>query len=233
MLADRQRHPPAHAFLENHDEQRIASDFFAGRAEAGIPALIVAATLGTGPVMVYFGQELGERGMDEEGFSGRDGRTSIFDYWSLDTLRRRNNGGRYDEALLTDAERSLLHQYTAILHLAREEKALTEGTFFDLMYVNPASDFFDPARQYAYLRKADDAVVLIAVNFADAARRVRIRIPETAFRTMSIPDNAPARLTDLLTGAVSVGTLTHACAYEVELPPLSGRLLKFDYGCEA
>ena len=50
---------------------------------------------------------------------------------------------------------------------------------------------------------------------------------------MSIPDNAPARLTDLLTGAVSVGTLTHACAYEVELPPLSGRLLKFDYGCEA
>ena len=217
------------SFLENHDEQRIASDFFAGRAEAGIPAMIVAATIGTGPVMVYFGQELGERGMDEEGFSGRDGRTSIFDYWSLDTLRRRCHGGHYDEALLTDAERSLLHQYTAILRLSREEKALAEGTFFDLMYVNPASDSFDPARQYAYLRKADEVVVLVAVNFADTPRRVRIRIPEDAFRAMSIPDNTPARLTDLLTGTVAIGTLTHACAYEVELPPCSGRLLKFDY----
>ena len=57
-------------FLENHDEQRIASDFFAGSADKGKAALIVSALMRTNPVMIYFGQELGEKGMDEEGFSG-------------------------------------------------------------------------------------------------------------------------------------------------------------------
>ena len=68
-------------FLENHDEQRIASDFFAGKAEKGIPGLIVSVLLQQNPFMLYAGQEYGERGMDEEGFSGKDGRTTIFDYW--------------------------------------------------------------------------------------------------------------------------------------------------------
>ena len=67
-------------FLENHDEQRIASDFFAGDARKALPALVVSACMNTNPMMVYFGQELGERGMDCEGFSGQDGRTTIFDY---------------------------------------------------------------------------------------------------------------------------------------------------------
>ena len=71
-------------FLENHDEQRIASDFFAGDPRKGIPALIVSACMNTNPMMIYFGQEFGELGMDSEGFSGRDGRTTIFDYWSVD-----------------------------------------------------------------------------------------------------------------------------------------------------
>ena len=104
---------------------------------------------------------------------------------------------------------------------------------FGRRYVIPASTSCDRARQYAYLRKAAGAVVLVADNCAATPRRVRIRIPEDACRAMSIPDNTPTRLTDLLTGAVSVGTLTHACAYEVELPPRSGRLLKFDYGRKA
>lgn len=79
-------------FLENHDEQRIASDYFAGNGSKAIPAMIVSACMNTNPVMIYFGQELGEHGMDTEGFSGRDGRTTIFDYWSVDSIRRWRNG---------------------------------------------------------------------------------------------------------------------------------------------
>ena len=73
-------------FLENHDEQRIASDFFCGSAERSLPAFMVCAWLHSNPVMLYAGQEFGERGMDAEGFSGLDGRTTIFDYWAVKSV---------------------------------------------------------------------------------------------------------------------------------------------------
>lgn len=98
-------------FLENHDEQRIASDFFAGNARNAIPALIVSSTLSSSPFMVYAGQELGERGMDQEGFSGKDGRTTLFDYWTVDTLSRRLKGE------LTEDEKSLYSVYRTLLNL--------------------------------------------------------------------------------------------------------------------
>ncbi len=217
------------AFLENHDEQRIASDFFAGEAQVGIPAFLTAATMGTNPVMIYCGQELGERGMDEEGFSGRDGRTTIFDYWSLECLRNWNNGGQFDEALLTDEQKALRRQYAAILHLAATEKAVRRGKFFDLMYVNLHNPYFDPHRQYAFLRKSGGEVLLVVANFDRKAHTVRVNIPDEAFRSLSIPDNQPAELTDLLSGTKSIGTLTSTCPYELLLPACSGKVLKFDY----
>lgn len=91
--------------------------------------MIVTACVNLNPVMIYFGQELGERGMDEEGFSGRDGRTSIFDYWSVDTIRRWNNNGRWDGALLTDEERELKGFYADLLTLCNRETALSNGLF--------------------------------------------------------------------------------------------------------
>ena len=116
-------------FLENHDEQRIASDFFAGDARKALPALLVSACMNTNPMMIYFGQELGERGMDSEGFSGRDGRTTIFDYWSVDTIRRWSNHGRYNLHLLNDKEKELRSFYQHVLNLCREEKYITWSIF--------------------------------------------------------------------------------------------------------
>ena len=66
-------------FLENHDEQRVASDFFAGCAFKAVPALAVSLLLRRNPFMLFEGEEYGEKGMDAEGFSGRDGRTPTFD----------------------------------------------------------------------------------------------------------------------------------------------------------
>jgi glycosidase len=57
-------------FLENHDELRLASRQYAKDAWRAIPAMGVSATMSTGPVMIYFGQELGESADGTEGFSG-------------------------------------------------------------------------------------------------------------------------------------------------------------------
>jgi glycosidase len=211
-------------FLENHDEQRIASDFFAGSARAGFPGMIVAATLNTNPVMIYAGQELGERGMDDEGFSGRDGRTTIFDYWRIECIW---NWIHAKEGL-TDEQNLLRRSYARLLTIAGRESAITEGVFFDLMYANRHNSHLDARRQYAFLRKHEDEVILIVVNFARTEQTVRILIPPDAFRTLRIPDNRAAMQTDLFTGQQTISTLTAACPFQVVLPGYSGKLLKFD-----
>ena len=216
-------------FLENHDEQRIASGFFAGSAQAGFPGMIVAATMGGNPVMIYFGQELGEPGMDAEGFSGCDGRTSIFDYWSLESLRRWINNGRFDGALLTGEQQALRQAYARLLNLAAGEQAFVKGAFFDLMYVNRENPNFNDHRLYAFLRQYEEDVMLVVANFDREEQAARVILPAEAFRTLHIPDNQPALLTDLFTGQQGVGTLTEACPYALTIPGHSGRLLKFKY----
>lgn len=216
-------------FLENHDEQRIASDFFAGDPRPGIPGLIVSAAMNTNPVMIYSGQELGEPGMDEEGFSGRDGRTTIFDYWSVASLRNWNNNGHFDGAKLTPAQRSLREMYGKILNVVRVEPVIVEGSFYDLMYANADNPYFNPNRQYAFLRKWKNEVLLVVVNFDHADQCVWVNIPVEAFKALGFEDNKPARLTDLLTGESSISTLTDAYPYQVKLPAYSGKMLKFSF----
>ena len=216
-------------FLENHDEQRIASDFFAGGPLPGIPATIVSATMNTNPFMLYAGQELGERGMDEEGFSGRDGRTTIFDYWSVETLRNWVNGKRFDGAKLSPAQRALRSTYASILNAARTEPVITRGLFYDLMYANIKNPYFNADRQYAFLRKWANEVLLVVANFDRTEQSVLVNIPEDAFQALGFEDNKPAWLTDLLTGERTVSTLTVAYPYRVKIPGYSGRMLKFTF----
>ena len=212
-------------FLENHDEQRVASDFFAGDARPGI----VSAAMNTNPVMIYSGQELGERGMDAEGFSGRDGRTTIFDYWSVESLRNWNNNGLFDGAKLTPAERSLREMYAKLLNVVRSEPVIVEGAFYDLMYANSGNPYFNPNRQYAFLRKWKNEVLLVVVNFDRADQCVWVNIPVEAFKALDFEDNKPAELTDLLTGETTISTLTDAYPYQVKLPAYSGKMLKFSF----
>ena len=216
-------------FLENHDEQRVASDFFAGDARPGIPGMIVSAAMNTNPVMIYSGQELGERGMDAEGFSGRDGRTTICDYWSVESLRNWNNNGLFDGAKLTPAERSLREMYAKLLNVVRSEPVIVEGAFYDLMYANSGNPYFNPNRQYAFLRKWKNEVLLVVVNFDRADQCVWVNIPVEAFKALDFEDNKPAELTDLLTGETTISTLTDAYPYQVKLPAYSGKMLKFSF----
>lgn len=216
-------------FLENHDEQRLASDFFAKDPSAGISGLMVSALMNTNPMMIYSGQELGERGMDEEGFSGLDGRTTIFDYWSVSTLRNWKNGGKYDGGKLTEKQKQLRQQYAAILNIAKNEPAITQGSFFDLMYTNEKNRFFNNRNQYAFLRKHKNEVILVVANFTHSEQNVWVNIPEDAFKALDIKDNEAALLKDLLTGTETISTLTTAWPFKVKLEACSGKVLKFTY----
>ncbi len=168
-------------FLENHDEQRIASPNFAGDPFRAYPALIVSAMMNVNPMMIYFGQELGESATDAEGFSGLDGRTTIFDYWSVPTVRTWFAGGKCSVAGLTPEQKELRRRYKQVLTLCNKEMAIREGAFFDLMYVNGDNSDFDVRKQYAFLRKKDEDLLIIIVNFDDKDIQVGVRIPLHAF----------------------------------------------------
>ena len=214
-------------FMENHDEQRLASDFIVGHGRPALPAMLVSATIDTCPTMVYFGQELGERGMDEEGFSGRDGRTTIFDYWSVDTLRRWHDGGTFSGKELNEGERDLQSYYSRLLHIARDEKAISEGNFFDLMYVNPHTANFNPHRQYAFLRKHENELLLIVANFDEWDAQVAVNIPTDAFNYFELESIDSIEATELLSGETLELSLTPDIPVRLTLPGYSGVIVKF------
>ena len=216
-------------FLENHDEQRIASDFFAGNPRRAIPALIVSATMNTNPMMIYFGQELGELGMDTEGFSGRDGRTTIFDYWSVSSIRRWRNGGKFDGKLLTSEELTLRHLYQRILTLCNDEAAIARGRFFDLTYANLSGWRFNEHRQYAFLRQYERELLLIVVNFDPSPTNVAINIPSHAFDFLGLPQLENYEAEDLLTGEKHNLNLLPYQTADVSIEGCNGRILKIKW----
>lgn len=204
-------------FLESHDEQRFASTFYAGDAARVVPSLVVAATIGTGPMMIYFGQELGEPGADAEGYSGLDGRTTIFDYWSVASVRRWLNRGDCRGSLRSD-QKALRDLYGRILRLAATEPAIAGGGFFDLMYVNYTNPRLNPHRHYVYLRHKDDDILLIAVNFGDEQADIAVNIPAHAFNTLDTPQGTDTGARELLTGASAPMTLSASEPTELTVP---------------
>ena len=213
-------------FLENHDEQRIASEFFAGNPFKAIPAMVVSACMNTNPVMVYFGQEFGEAGMDEEGFSGRDGRTTIFDYWTVDTIRRWRSGGKYDGKLLTQAEKKLQSFYSTLLNLCNKEKAVREGEFFDLTYANLEGVVFNEHRQYAFFRKAGKELLFIVVNFDEKPAAPCVKIPTHAFDYLGIPFKDAYKAKDLLTGNTETLVMAPDQCTQILIEGFGAKILK-------
>ena len=207
-------------FLENHDEQRIASDFFAADARKGIPGMMVMAWLQRNPVMLYAGQEYGEQGMDEEGFSGHDGRTTIFDYWCVKTILH----GYFQRRKMSLAERSMENSYLQILKIASEERAIREGAFFDLMYAQ--SDAFDRVHLFTFLRKAGEETLLVVVNFSDEERQAMIRIPRHAVDFLQMKTGA-VRAVDLLDKSEQLLVISPDADVHVSVPAWGGIVLKF------
>lgn len=214
-------------FLENHDEQRFASPQYAGDASKVLPSLIVSSMISSAPFMIYAGQELGEPATDAEGFSGLDGRTTIFDYWSVGTLRRWFNNGKADGAGLSPQEVSLRGLYARVLNLLNSEEAISKGQFFDLMYVNFENPDFNPHRHYAFLRHYKGTTLLIAVNFSDCPSKMKINIPELALDMYGImPGKRQA--TELISGRKQQKTLSAAEPFETDMAPWGATVWKMD-----
>ena len=211
-------------FLENHDEQRVASGFFCGDGRCAEPAMIVAATLNQCPVMIYSGQELGERGMDMEGFSGIDGRTTIFDYWGVKSLQAWANKGKFDGGKMTDAQRELRAFYQRLLTLARDDKAIQKGKMYDITYAQ--GEDFDKNKQFAFIRHTKGETLLVVVNFHDREQRIRVRVPNDAFVYLGMDERPKAMATDLLRGEKMPLALTADGTIELTLQAWKGVILK-------
>lgn len=209
-------------FLENHDEQRFASDFFGRSAKNTFAPLYVSLYLNTSPFMIYFGEEIGECGMDEEGFSGRDGRTTIFDWWSVSSVRRLRKlikSGEYRSGSvsklvkggLRKEEAEIFARFSEAVRLAASDAAIGKGTTYDLCYCNMASDGFDKDRHFAFLRDYEDHTLLVAVNFSQYEAHMKLTIPEHAFEWMGIP----------ITESMMPGKVI-----EVTVPPMDGKVIQ-------
>lgn len=209
-------------FLENHDEQRFASDFFGRSAKNTFAPLYVSLYLNTSPFMIYFGEEIGECGMDEEGFSGRDGRTTIFDWWSVSSVRRLRKlikSGEYRSGSvsklvkggLRKEEAEIFARFSEAVRLAASDAAIGKGTTYDLCYCNMSSDGFDKDRHFAFLRDYEDHTLLVAVNFSQYEAHMKLTIPEHAFEWMGIP----------ITESMMPGKVI-----EVTVPPMDGKVIQ-------
>ena len=209
-------------FLENHDEQRFGSEFFGKVGSNTFAPLYTSLFMNTAPFMVYFGEEVGEAGMDEEGFSGRDGRTTIFDWWSIGSVRRLRkliDSGEYRsekvsalvKAGLKRNEAEVFSRFSKALRLASSDTAISMGTTYDLCYCNMSSDGFDRDRHFIFLRDYQDHTVLVASNFSQHTAKMKITIPDHAFEWMEIPVTE-----DLYPGKI----------IEVEVPPMDGTIIQ-------
>ena len=161
-------------FLENHDEQRIASDFFGKSAQAGIPALAVSALCNSNPFMIYYAQELGEESMDAEGFQGADGRTTIFDYWGLKKLKDFRAVG-YDGSKLAPEIKTIRDQYIKLMKVATTSDAALNGEFIDLYKYNKENPCLNTDVVYAFARKSAKETMIVAANFSDEPQTVEIK----------------------------------------------------------
>lgn len=198
-------------FLENHDEQRFASDFFGGNVKNSYAALYASLFLNTAPFMLYAGEEVGERGMDNEGFSGTDGRTSIFDWWAPSSLTRLYRYIHGETGALSHDEQETLEFYRKALRFASEDDAVSKGTVYDLCYCNSSSDGFNPDRHFAFLRDYEDETLLIVCNFSKVDADMKISIPEHAFNWMKMPET---------------GELNHNSPISVHVNAMNGAIIK-------
>jgi len=208
-------------FLENHDEQRFASDAFGKDARNTFAALYASLYLNTSAFMIYFGEEVGERGIDLEGESVINGRTTIFDWWSMKSIRglykmvhckERSINSLTRASRKTGLSESLLRffgRFAGIIQKASKD-VISNGSVYDLCFYNYSSDGFDENRHFAFLRHYGNDTILVYSNFSKIPAKAKIRIPKGAFEYMHLPQTS---------------TFNSDTAIEVNVPPMDAVLI--------
>jgi glycosidase len=187
-------------FLENHDEQRFASVWFVGVPEKAIPVMTLAATLHPSPVMIFFGQEVGAKALGASGFSGDDGRTSIFDYTHVPEIRQWINNARFDGGLLTPEQVKLRNFYSNLLNICNSEEAIGNGRFGNLFECNAngKSVGFNQYMNYAFVRYTDSNRLIIFITIDCIAPDLYIKLSENLFADMGLRKDSIYLIEDIL-----------------------------------
>lgn len=173
-------------FLENHDEQRIASPEFAGSPEAGLPAMVVSATISTSPTMIYFGQEVGEAGNLNSGF-GSHSRTTIFDYAGVPNHQRWMNDGKFDGGKLSESERLLRAFYARLLNFTINSSALT-GKYADIHSANRSNPDYGKS-VFSFVRWSDSEKLIVVSNFNKINQSsFKLIVPANIIKEFSLAD---------------------------------------------
>ncbi|QLG45745.1 alpha-amylase family glycosyl hydrolase [Costertonia aggregata] len=189
-------------FLENHDEQRIASPAFVGDAQKGKPAMVVSATMTTSPTMIYFGQEVGEPGAEDAGF-GKPTRTSIFDYIGVPHHQRWVNNKQFDGGQLSKEEGELRDFYKRLLNFTIKSDALM-GEYQDIHYFNKENSDNYNHRVFSYVRSSENEKLIIVSNFdAGVVHQFQLKIPHEVIEKWNL-DNQEYKITDVLYGSENI-----------------------------
>lgn len=211
-------------FLENHDEQRIASRFFAGDPWKALPAMVISATIDRGPVMIYFGQEVGESGVGAEGFQSDDGRTTIFDYWGVPEHQKWMNDGKFDGGRLSNEQKQLRMFYSTLLNFAGSSDAVAQGEYRDITAHNIAQRNFSE-RIHAFVRFSEEEKLLIVNGFNPADEEITIAIPEEIFEQMGLDRTKPYIVRDMLWREVETGFSANL-SFSLRMKPYSSFIFK-------
>jgi glycosidase len=211
-------------FLENHDEQRIASPNFAGDAWKAASAMVVSSTIDKGPVMIYFGQEVGEPGAGNEGFGGEDGRTTIYDYWGVPEHQKWVNNGNYDGGKLSDEQKALRLFYSDILTFASNNKAIVYGDYHDLTQLNLSLGNIQQD-VHVFARTHEQEHLVILSSFANANKRVKIKLSEEVIKAFKLKGPKDQVGRDLLRSGADIG-FDDNWTFEVDLQPYSSFIFK-------
>ncbi|CCQ11717.1 Alpha-amylase [Pseudoalteromonas luteoviolacea B = ATCC 29581] len=166
-------------FLENHDEQRIASPEFAGNAEIGKPAMVVSHLISNAATMIYFGQTVGEDGSEDAGF-GKPSRTSIFDYIGVPAHQAWMNEGKFDGGRLTSTQKALRHYYQRLLNL----RTLKSVQFGKTIRLEPNDE-----QVMAFARAHANQRLIVVSNFSTN---------QTKTISLSLPLNFKGKFIDVL-----------------------------------
>ena len=214
-------------FLENHDEQRIASPAFAGDAKKGMPAMVVSATMTTAPVMIYFGQEVGEPAAEDAGF-GDPTRTSIFDYIGVPNHQRWVNDKKFDGGQLSEEEGDLRDFYKRLLNYTLASDALG-GNYEDIHFYNKEHTEDYDHRVLSYVRWSGTERLVVVANFeADSTRQFQLKIPPEILSEWEI-ENGEHTAVDMLYGSEKKLMVTDSIGQiEVVLQPLESFILKVE-----
>ena len=212
-------------FLENHDEQRIASPEFAGNARKGKPAMVVSTTISSAPTMLYFGQNVGEPGAEEPGFGGPS-RTSIYDYIGVPHHQRWMNHGKFDGALLTEQEKDLNDFYTRLLNFTRNSPALT-GEYREIHSFNREFTEWYNDRVFSFVRwKRDDQLVIVANFDASDGFGFELQLPREIIEAWALKKGSYQLVDQLSDQKLELHVDEAHAGVRIDLEPLQSFILQ-------